>query len=421
MKRLLFLLLPVLILGTIAAFWYPQSSSPFVAALYAQVSPSAVSSLTYSGTIEADQIAIVPEIGGRVVDVKVKEGDAVQAGDILVQLDIALIDAQIQQADAATATANANLAQVLAGARAEDIAAAEGALVQANAARDGAQKALDNARAIRANPQSLTVQIVAAQGQLAMAGAQVKQAQAAADYGQRERDRYPEGSTDYKIAEGRYRAAQAQLDAAMAARDGARKALNDLLAVRAKPIALDTQVNAALAELNQTTAQVEQAQAALDLLKAGATSEQVAMARANLNEAEAGLALLRIQREKLTLRAPTAGIILTRPVNLGETATAGSPLLTMANVDSVKLTVYVPEGQLGRVSLNQNVLVKMDAFPQRNLYGRAVYVSPQAEFTPKNVQTAQDRATTVFAVKIALDNSDRALALGMTGEAIVEQ
>lgn len=421
MKRILIILSLALVLLAVATAWYAQSSGASVAAWYAQVSAPAAPSLIYSGTIEADQIAIVPEISGRVVELRVKEGDTVRAGDILVQLDTALLDAQIQQAEAAVATSNANLDQLLAGARAEDIAAAEGVLAQAEAGRGGAQKAMDNARAIRANPQSLNAQIVAAQGELGQANAQVKQAQATADYARRERDRYPEGSTEYQVADGKYLAALAQVDAAQAARAGAQKALDDLLAMKAKPIAFDAQVDAAAAQLNQAAAQVSQAQAALDLMKAGATTEQLAMARASVKQAEASLALLQVQREKLTLRAPTSGIILTRSVNLGETATAGWTLLTMANLDSVKLTVYVPEGQLGRIALNQNVSVRMDSFPQRSFEGRAVFISPQAEFTPKNVQTAQDRATTVFAVKIALDNSDRALALGMSGEAIVEK
>ena len=95
-----------------------------------------------------------------------------------------------------------------------------------------------------------------------------------------------------------------------------------------------------------------------------------------------------------------------------------APRLAITNLDSVKLTVYVPEAQLERVTLGQRVRVKVDAFPQRAFDGRVVFISPQAEFTPKNVQTAQDRATTVFAVKIALDNADRALAMGMTGAAV---
>ncbi len=407
MKRILVIVVLAVILIAIGAVWYTSSSN------------AATPALTYSGTLEAEQIAIVPEIGGRVTDLRVKEGDTVNAGDILVQLDTALLDAQIQQGQAAVATSNANLAQLLAGARPEEIAAAQGALAQAIAARDGAQKALDDAQAIRANPQTLNTQIVEARGRVIQAGAQVKQAQANADYAKTERDRYAEGSSEYKIADGKYRAALAQLEAAQAARDGAQKALDDLLRMKAKPIAFDAQVDAAAAQLNQASAQVAEAQAALDALKAGATSEQIAMARANVKQAEAALALLQIQRDKLTLHAPIAGVVVKRSVNLGETASAGTTLLTVANLEVVKLTVYVPEARRARVALNQNVRVKIDAYPQRAFDGRVVFISPQAEFTPKNVQTAQERATTVFAVKIALDNPDRALTKGMTGEALI--
>ncbi len=371
----------------------------------------------YSGALEAEQIAIVPEIAGRITDIRVQEGDTVNAGDILVQLDTALLDTQIQQGQAAVATANANLAQLLAGARPEEIAAAEGALAQALAARDGAQKALDDAQAIRANPQPLITQITDARGRVAQAEAQIKQAQTNVEFARFDRDRFADGSVEYQIADGKYRAALAQLDAANTARDGAQKALADLLAMKTKPIALDAQVNAAQAQFEQTVAQVTQAQAALDALKQGATAEQIAMARANVKQAETALNLLQIQRAKLTLRSPISGRVVKRTANLGETASAGATLLTVANLDSMKLTVYVPETQLSRVSLDQRVRVQMDAYPRREFDGRVVFISPRAEFTPKNVQTASERATTVFTVKIALENADRALTMGMTGEA----
>ena len=277
----------------------------------------------------------------------------------------------------------------------------------------------DDARAIRANPQTLDTEIAQARANLAQAEAQVNQAQAEARYAQVERDRYAEGTPEYKVADGKYRAALAQQDAANAARDGAQKALADLLAIKANPIALDTQVNASQAKCEEAKAQVTQAQAALDALKNGATPEQLAMAQAKVKETQAALRLLQIQRDQLTLRAPIAGTVVNRSISVGETASAGATLLTMANFGTVKLTVYVPEAQLGRVALGQTVRVKIDAYPQRGFDGRVVFISPQAEYTPKNVQTALERATTVFAVKIALDNSDHTLTMGMTGAAMI--
>jgi HlyD family secretion protein len=386
--------------------------------LIASSSASATAS-SYSGTVDADQVAVAPEIGGRVTDVRVEEGNTAKAGDVLVQLDTALVDTEILQAQAALATANANLAQLTAGTRPEDLAAGEGTLAQAIAVRDGAQKAWEDARAIRTNPQTLNGQIADARSRVVQAEAQVEQAKANAAYARIERDRFGENTTEYKVADGKYRAALAQQDAANTARDGAQKALDNLLAIKANPIALDTQVNAAKAQADQAAAQVTQAQAALDALKNGATPEQLAMARANVKQADAALQLLRIQRDRLTLRAPIAGVVMKRSVNPGETASAGATLLTLANLERVKLTVYVPEAQLGLVSLGHHMRVQIDALPQHAFQGSVVFISPQAEFTPKNVQTAQDRATTVFAVKIALDNSDRTLTMGMTGEAVI--
>ncbi len=407
MRRFFLFVGLVILLGAGVAIWFASSSRV------------AATAANYSGTVEADQITIMPEAGGRVADVRVKEGDGLTAGEVLVQLDTALLDAQIQQAEAALATANANLAQLTVGTRPEDIAAGEGTLAQAMALRDGARKALEDARTARASPQALDTRIVQARSTLAQAQAQIGQAQSTARYAEVERDRYAEGTAEYKVGDGKYRATVAQQDAANAALTGAQKALDDLLEIKANPIALDTLVNTAKAQADQAEAQVNQAQAALDALKNGATPEQIAIARATVNQADAGLKLLQIQRSRLSLRAPSVGLVLKRSVNPGEAVTAGAPLLTIANLNTVKLTIYVPEAQLGRVTLGRRVRVQMDAFPEREFAGQVVFIAPQAEFTPKNVQTAQDRATTVFAVKVALDNPDRALAIGMTGEALI--
>lgn len=408
MKRIItILVLTIVGIGAVIV-WYAPS----------QVVTASSSTLTFSGVLEGEQIAIVPEIGGRVADLRVKEGDVVNAGDVLVQLDTALIDAQLLQAQAAVAAANADLAQALAGARQEEIAAAQGAVEQTMGARDGAQQTIRDMRALRTNPQTLNAQITEARGRSALAEAQIGQAQANADLARVERDRYGEASVEYRTADGEYRAALAELDAANAARNGAENTLKKLLGMKARPIQLNAQVNAAQAQLAQAEAQLAQAQAALDAFKAGASAEQIAMVRAGVKQAEAALALLQIQRSKLSLRAPIGGVITKRAVNLGETASVGAPLLTLANLDTVKLTVYLPASQLARVALEQRVRVRLDAYPDRSFEGRVVFVSPRAEFTPRNVQTSEERAATVFTVKIALENRDRALTMGMTGEVL---
>ncbi len=100
-------------------------------------------------------------------------------------------------------------------------------------------------------------------------------------------------------------------------------------------------------------------------------------------------------------------------------ATPGQPLLTLADLSRVTLTVYVPEPEIGRVSIGQSLPVSVDAFPGQSFAGRVTSIGDQAQFTPKNVQTRQERANTVFAIKITLDNPDRRLKPGMPADAIL--
>ena len=129
------------------------------------------------------------------------------------------------------------------------------------------------------------------------------------------------------------------------------------------------------------------------------------------------LAALKVRLGKLALEAPISGLVLERPVHVGEVAMPGAPLLTVADLDNLTLTIYVPEDQLGKVQLGQPVLVTVDAYPDRVFVGTVNFVSSQAEFTPKNVQTKEERVSMVFAVKVKLPNPDRALKPGMPADA----
>jgi multidrug resistance efflux pump len=104
-------------------------------------------------------------------------------------------------------------------------------------------------------------------------------------------------------------------------------------------------------------------------------------------------------------------------VNVGELAAPNFSLLTIADLDQVTLTVYVPENQIGLVKVGQTVHVNVDSFPERTFSGEVVHIASRAEFTPKNVQTKEERVSTVFAVKIGIPNPDHALKPGMPADA----
>ncbi len=119
---------------------------------------------------------------------------------------------------------------------------------------------------------------------------------------------------------------------------------------------------------------------------------------------------------KEEIRAYLDGVVLERLYEPGELATAGSTLLTIGNLYTLNLTVYVPEDRYGQINLGQSYPVTVDSFPGRAFEGKVTHIADQAEFTPRNVQTVEGRKNTVFAIKLTLDNPDLALKPGMPAD-----
>jgi len=383
---------------------------------------SSSSPLTASGVIEAREVSIAAEVRGRIVDILADEGNEVEEGGILVRLDTALLEAEIGRAQAAVALAQANLAQVKAGAREEEIRTAQAALKKAIAAQEGAKRAWENAQAALEEPQELNLEIAEAETQLALAEHQLSQAQAQLAIVQITREKYErdgsaEGQALYEAHGYEVSAAEATLAAAQEGLIGAQKNLENLLALKENPISLRAQVHAAQAQYEVAAAAADVAQAALESLKVGATPEEIAAAQAEVEQAEAALGLLEVQLEKMTLEAPLSGLVTSRSVQIGEIAFPGTVLLTLADLDRVELTVFIPENRLGEIHLGQRVTVEVDSFPGKEYQGEVIYISSQAEFTPRNVQTKEERVNTVFAVKVRIPNPEHELKPGMPADA----
>ncbi|NIV37073.1 MAG: HlyD family efflux transporter periplasmic adaptor subunit [Anaerolineae bacterium] len=202
---------------------------------------------------------------------------------------------------------------------------------------------------------------------------------------------------------------------------GAEQYLAELYRQRANPLDLQAQVNAAKAQYEVASAAVALAHAQVEGLKMGATQEQVAAADAQVEVARSALAALQVHLDRLSLKAPISGLILERLLHVGEVAMPGASLLTLADLGDVSLTIYVPEDQVGKVQLGQPVSVTVDAYPGRVFTGEVAFISSQAEFTPKNVQTKEERVSMVFAVKVELPNPDLALKPGMPADAILSE
>ncbi len=376
-----------------------------------------------SGFIEGEEISIAAEVGGRIAALTVDEGSAVTQGQELVRLDRTTLDAQIAQAYAALETAQAQLAQVKAGARPEEIRQAQAALAQAIAQREGAKRAWENAQAVRDTPQELDVRIAAAEAQLKAAKYQVEIAQANAITARTRVD--AAGGVDQVRVEGKalvnaWWAAEATLLAAQANYEGAQKSLQILYDMRARPLTFNAQVDAARAQYDAAEQAVHLAQARLDALQAGATREQIAVAEAAVKQAEAALGVLRAQSSKMTLTSPVSGIVTRRAAHVGEIAAPNAPLLTIANLETVKLTIYVPVTQIGKIKIGDVIPIQVDAFPGRVFQGKVVYIASQAEFTPRNVQSKAERVNLVFAVKLQIPNPQMELKPGMPADARLE-
>jgi multidrug resistance efflux pump len=441
--------------------------------------------LKASGTVEATQIILSPEVGGRVIQVQVNEGDQVKAGQPLLRLDDTLLRAQLQQAESALKAAQANDDLLAAGPTAEQLRQAQSALDAAKADYDllksgptdeqlrqaeaalvvataGYSRTISGARPsnvaaaqsaltaatdaydkVKAGP--LPEDYAAAEAAYDNAQAALQQAQFAYDAAYK---RDPAGigassqalalqqaTNNYNAARAAYdKAAQqpdaAQISAAYQQVQNARAALDaavspardfDVVQARAQVDQAQAQLDATKAgarpqQLDAAKAQVDAAQAALDALKAGARAQQLDAARAQVDAAQAAVDALKVQINKLVLVAPADGVLLARAVEQGEVAQAGAEVLTMARLDDLTLTVYVPEDRYGAIKLNQPAQVTVDSFPNVHFSAKVDRIADQAEFTPRNVQTAEGRSSTVFAVRLAVTDPSGRLKPGMPAD-----
>jgi len=409
-----------------------------------ELAEPAAGGLVASGFIEAEEIDVAPELGGRVAELFVEEGDDVEADQLLVQLDGTLLKAHVGSAQAALDVAQAKLDQALAGARPEQIRQAEAALAQAEAGRDGTYQAWQDAIAIRDNPQELDAQIIEARAQVAAAEAALAQATALKDAAEIAHDAYWDGQEkrakakekleeipppyrpslpgvqlDVHLVPNQYWKAWVGVNTAQAGLDGAQVALRDLYALQSNPQELNARVDELEAKYRAAGASVQAAQARLQALQSGATAEEIAIAEAQVEQAQAALDSLIVQRDKQTIFAPVGGLVLELTIHRGELAAPGATMLKLGDLDHVTLTVYVPEDRLGHVRVGQPVEVSVDSFPDRTFVGRVVAIADEAEFTPRNVQTQEERVNMVFAVDVLIPNPDHVLKPGVPADALI--
>jgi HlyD family secretion protein len=161
-------------------------------------------------------------------------------------------------------------------------------------------------------------------------------------------------------------------------------------------------------QVKAATRAVEQAQASLEL------------AKTNVASAESRLDTIKTQLKKTTVLAPMDGVILTRNVEPGEFVQPGAAAFSMANLNELTITVYVPEDQYGNLSLGQGATVTVDSFAGETFHAEVIHIADQAEFTPRNVQTVEGRSSTVYAIKLKVTNSEGKLKIGMPADVVFE-
>lgn len=470
-----------------------------------------------TGVIEARQAMLASEIGGKILEVLVEEGERVEANQPLIRLDDALLQKQRDRAQAELDAAQSTLKMLETGATQEQLDAAQAQFSQAEAGLRLAQAALDNASA-GTRPEDLTAYrvklnqareqyykmttvlttdqldelesaLTQSEDNLARAKrrhaalinnnsvpdyvagfseAAVTDAQSAREAAQQAYDDAQAQALPYyrqiELARSLWQFAELNESQAQARLDGlesdskvpdeavddaeatleeakdltiAAKSAYDELTSGASAQRLDaawdevenaerdlaaavratgTSAEILLAQVDAANAQHHWADANLSEINNGAREEEIEAARARVKAAQAQLDALDIQLSKLILTAPWDGVILTRGAEVGQMALPGATLIEIGRLDQLELTVYLPEEKFGLIVPGQTVQVRVDAYSGRIFAGTVLRMANEAEFTPTNVQTKEDRTRLVYAVVIRIDNSELALKPGMIAD-----
>lgn len=413
-----------------------------------------------SGVVEIVDIAIASELPGKVADIHVHEGDPVDKGDPLFVLDGELIQAQYQQALSAlemaeagqqSAQANLDLAQTaLDSARIQYQQTLAAAQVEAlplrldvwNAGQPGefdlpswyftqdekiaaAEIEVENAAGELLDEQDNFEKAIAGVAPDDFAEIEIRLAKAQAAF------LVIEDLLERRITDGEEIDAyldfiadtvQAELDSAQLEYDRllSEQDQNAVFEARARLTIAQERYDAAVDRLNSlltgshsfqvkaALTAVAQAEANLDLAEA-----MLAQASQGVEEANAGLRTLELHIERLTVSAPAAGVVMTRSVEPGEIVQPGQVVLILGQLDELTVTVYIPEDRYGNISLGDTAEVITDSFPGTVFNAVVTRISDEAEYTPRNVQTEEERRNTVFAIELAVEDLHGQLKPGM--------
>lgn len=346
--------------------------------------------LTLSGTIEADEIHIGSKVSGRIAEVLVKEGQEVKQGQAIIRFENYDLDAKRSDAVAAIAMAEANLQKLQTGNRPEEIQEAK---AQAEAARMNVELARNGAR---------RQEIDAARAELDAANADYEVAKS-------NFARIDQLNKDGISSRQDYDNARATYDRAKGKRDAARQQLDLLLAGTRSE------------EIQRAEKQYQQARARQQLMERGTRKEDIDAAVSQVTRARAALQQIDTQVSELEVKSPADAFVEVLQVRPGDLIAPNSPVATLVELDRLWVRVYVPEPELGHAQLEKEVGITVDSFTGETFKGKIEQISARGEFTPRNVQTREERAHQVFAVRVRLDNSARKLRAGMAADVTINK
>ena len=364
--------------------------------------PVDTASLTISGNIEATDARLGFRIAGRLAQRLVDEGDSVVQGQVLARLDNADQTIAAALAQANLDQASAVLVELEAGSRPQEIRLA---LAQVNQAQ---QKLLEMTNGSRLQEiDSAGAELTSALEAQQSAAAQLELAKADVDrYSLLLKEKIV-SQRDFEVYDLLWKTAQHQYNEA----EARVSATSQALSLRTEGPRKE-QIQIAVHALEMT-------QAEYDLVVQGPRQEKIDLAMAQVRAAQEMVNQARQQVKHTELTAPMDGIVLSKSAEPGEYLNPGSPVLILGDVRHPWLRAYVNEKDLGNIRLQQEVDVTTDAFPDRQFKGIITFISSQAEFTPKSVQTFDERVKLVYRIRVALDNPDLDLKPGMPADAVI--
>nr|HEX4318258.1 efflux RND transporter periplasmic adaptor subunit [Kofleriaceae bacterium] len=369
MRRFLPLILLAAIAGVYVGYRIYLSRQPF----------------RWDGTVEARSITVGSRVGGRIAKILVAEGAAVGSGQELVELEPGDLPAQRLYAKAELDQASAALAKLVAGSRPEEIAAAKARSAQAEAALAEARHG------------SRAEDVAAAQARLAAA-------QAAVDNAKLVDDRAHKLLATQAIAQSESDSADSALRAATGERDAQQKVLDELVAGQRPE------------DKAQAAARAAEATASAKLVEAGARVEDIKAAQAQVDAATARVQELDVAIGELVIRAPAAARVEALDLRPGDILAPNAPAATLLEDGQLYVRIYVPETEIGRVQVGETVPIAVDSFPGTQFAGKVEHIDVVGEYSPRNLQTADERADQVFAMRVGLVEGKDVLRAGMAAE-----